>query len=338
MLTASCLLTTSLDGLEGPPLSLDAGTPDAGTPDAATPDGSAPDSAVSEGGSDANALDGGAGDGPLFDGSIADSDAEDGATKEPIPVASTGDVVRGIAEHGTDVYWVQGGPGAGIVRAPKLGGPAAFVQMAADAFDVAVDDEYVYWSTGKGNEVFRKGSASAAPGAPLFSGARETLYLATGTAGRVYATGWDFVVVGPRGDSGMSLVHYSSQMGSAGIATSASDIFWSSAAGILRGNESGQAPQSVYGNATGEIAGIATDGQEVYWMAPDGAVRALSLGIPVPPPPREVCRASVDGADAEAGARPDGTDGSRVLDVAVDDQWVYFAEPARRRISKCPKR
>jgi hypothetical protein len=132
-------------------------------------------------------------------------------------------------------------------------------------------------------------------------------------------------------------VHYFSQPGSAGIARIGGDILWSTNAGIVRGTESGDPPQSVYSSAPGEIAGIASDGQEVFWMARDGVVFALPLGNPVPPPPREVCRASLDRADADVDARPDGSDGSAVLDVVVDEQWVYFAEPARRRISKCIK-
>ena len=304
-LQASCLLTTSLDGLEGPPL--------------------APDAANPEGGS----LDGGATDRIAADGS-------DGAVREPIFVAASGPVVRGLAEHGADVYWVQGGAGAGIARAPKSGGEAVFVQMTADAFDVAADDNNVYWSTGAMNEVFRKASGSTTPGAFLFSGAGETLYLAIGASGLVYATGRDVVVAGPRGDAGTSLVHYPMQTGSAGIATSGSDIFWSGATGIMRGNESGQPEQLVYGIAPGAVAGIASDGQEIFWIAPDGTVRALAFDNPAPPPPREVCRASI--AVSDGGARPDGSDVAAVLDVAVDDAWVYFAEPPRLRISKCAKR
>ena len=80
---------------------------------------------------------------------------------------------------------------------------------------------------------------------------------------------------------------------------------------------------------------MATDGREIYWIASDGAVRAQSLTDTVPTP-REVCRAPIEG-DAEADARPDGASGGGVLDIAVDDDSVYFTEPLTRRIIKCPK-
>jgi hypothetical protein len=336
-LTASCLLTTSLDGLEGPPLLPDAGT-DGGTFDGSAgksdgePDAETESGPAADGGRDASVEDGRTDDRSVFDAIGEDSD---GAPKEPIPVAPTGDVVLGIAEHGDDVYWVQRDPNAGIVRAPKVGGPAAFVQMTSDAFDVAVDDNYVYWSTGSRNEVLRKALGSTMPsGTVLFPGAGATLYLAVEVAGRVYATGADAVTVAPRIDGGTSDAIHKFQSGAAGIALSGTDIFWSVTAGIVRGDDSPQMPRSVYASAPGEVSGIATDGQEIYWIAPDGGVRALMLNNPVPTPPREVCRASIGMGDAGT----DGGEAAAIVDIAVDDEWVYFAEPPRRRISKCLKR
>jgi hypothetical protein len=82
---------------------------------------------------------------------------------------------------------------------------------------------------------------------------------------------------------------------------------------------------------------VATDGDEIFWIATDGHVRAMSLTSPLPVP-REVCRASIEPGDAAADARPDGPTSAVIRDVAVDDTWVYFGEPALRRISKCAKR
>ncbi|HMI83902.1 MAG TPA: hypothetical protein VK550_07395, partial [Polyangiaceae bacterium] len=70
----------------------------------------------------------------------------------------------------------------------------------------------------------------------------------------------------------------------------------------------------------------------------DGAVRAVSLTNPVPLPPREVCRARIEMNDAEVDAGPDGGNNLPIIDIAVDEQWVYFSEPSLRQISKCIKR
>jgi hypothetical protein len=299
-----------------------------------------------EGGPDA-----GAGGGPNVDGGTAADrivldavDADDG-TKGPFPVADAGGTPRGIAEHDTDLYWVQSDTNAGVVRAPKNGGqPPASFQIIDNAFDVAVDANYVYWSTGKGptgNQVFRKSilASTGASGELVFPGAGETLFLAVGTGGRVFATGADAIAVGPRVDAGISDVLYQPQQGAAGIAISGTDLFWSVATGIVRGVDNGQsASQRVYDGKPGEVGGIATDGQEIYWIASDGAVRAILVNNPSGAPPREVCRASNEPSDAAIDARPDGAGSDAVADIAVDDAWVYFTEPAVRRISKCQKR
>jgi hypothetical protein len=331
------LLTTSLDGLEGPPLS-DAGAPDGGAQDAT---GDESESATDAGARDVSSDDGGHADDPaLLDGG---SDG-DGAARGPIPVADAGGTLRGIAEHDSDIYWVQSDTNAGIVRAPKTGGQSpVFFDATADAFDVVVDADYVYWSTGKGsqgNQVFRAPIGSTVPsGKVLFTGANETFFLAVGASGRVYVTGANAVTVGPRIDAGISDAIYPMQGGAAGVAVSGTDLFWSLDTGIVRGSDTGQSqPRPVYVGAPGEVGGIATDGQEIYWIASDGAVRALSLINPGPISPREVCRATVAIGDADVDARPDSAGNASMADIAVDELWVYFTEPAIGRISKCLKR
>jgi len=338
MLTASCLLTTSLDGLEGPPFSPDGGLPnDGGGADIA--DATITDSEVGSGNAD-----GGSDGGQIEDAPILDADAN-----RPSFVVRVGGVLRGIAEHGAYVYWVQPDLGAGIARVRKDGeGMSAFVEMTENAFDVAVDDEYVYWSTGgspgTGNEVHRKSlHADGSSGAFYFSGSRETLYLAAGIAGLVYVTGFNSVAVGPQRplDAGTSEQLYPMQDGAIGIAVFGMDLYWSSDAGIVRGSVAGLAqkgPQPLYRAAPGEAAGIATDGREVFWIGSHGTVRAISPDDPNATP-REVCRASAETSDAESDARPDADGGTSVVaDIAVDDEWVYFTEPAVRQISKCRKR
>lgn len=354
LFAASCLLTTSLDGLEGSSVSTDDGGSDSGAPDRSD----AGDEAGAEGGYDANGesgLDGEVGvdvidagdsrdDATINDGSddIADGAMVDGAPRVPTVVVRTGDALRGIAEHGDEIFWVQG---SGIVRAPKApdAGQLTFVDTVGNAFDVAVDNDYVYWSTGSGplgNEVYRKPLGSTTPAGPaFFPGAGETLYLAVGNAGRVYVTGAKAITVAPRVDGGFSEAIYREQSGAAGIATDGRYLVWSLDSGIVRGGLAGPPPEpgSVYPGMPGEVAGIGMDGEEVFWIGGDGVVRASPILSPLPPTPREVCR-RVEFADAEVDARPDGASAATFADVAVDDQWVYFTEPALRRISKCSKR
>ncbi|HMJ51412.1 MAG TPA: hypothetical protein VK540_05030 [Polyangiaceae bacterium] len=344
-LTAGCLLTTSLDGLEGPPLLPEGGAPEGGGSEAGSEGG--PD-ASAEGGADTEAGGGSNDDGSAVDDrTLLDGTADTGdGAKGPFPVVTKiGGVLRGIATHDTDIYWVQSDLSAGIVHAPKTGGTPMFFHVTPYAFDVAVDADYVYWSTGKGafgNEVFRKPLRSTVPSSEvvLFPGARETLYLALGTAGRIFVTGGDAVTVGSSVDAGTSYVMYMEQPGAAGIAVGSTNLFWSVTAGIVRGVETGPPPlEPIYtAGMPGEVGGIATDDQEIYWIASDGAVRALALNNPVAVPPREVCRATGAISDASVDARPDDAGNAAVTDIAIDDQWVYFTEPFIGQISKCLKR
>jgi hypothetical protein len=308
--TASCLLTTPLDGLEGPPLLPEAGPVDGGSRDGAAGAGS--------------------------DASMDDAAYGDGTSKGPFLVSAVSGVPRGITVRGPDLYWVQTETNSGIVHAEKHGQAPSFFHVTPNAFDVAVDDDYVYWSSGQGNEVFRKTIASGGAAELLFAGAGETLYMAAGDAGRLFVTGSNGVVIGPRPDAGTSDALYLSQLGAAGIALKGTELYFGVTAGLVRGGENGQAaPEAVYRTAPGEIGGVATDEAEIYWITVDGVVRALSLE-PSATTPREVCRASAQPFDA--GLPADGGASLGLADVAVDEQWVYFTEPARRRVSKCFKR
>jgi hypothetical protein len=340
MSTVSCLLTTPLEGLVGPPLSTDdGGITDGGVPgDDGETDSSRADVSdvdVDSGNADRGSDDGGHIDTPILDG--------DGGSLGPIVIARVRGVPRGIAEYGAYVYWVQTEFNTGIARILKDGttSMSEFVDMTANAFDVGVDDEYLYWSTGTNGEVYRKSIVQGgSSGAFYFSGAAGAFYLAMGPGGRIYLTGLNVVAVGPRPDAGISDALYAMQAGAAGIAMYGDQLFWSTDMGIVRGSERGQGAdpsRPVYSGMPGEVSGIATDGQDVYWIGSDGAVRAISR---VPNAmAREVCRASTETSDAESDARPDGDGGNPTrADVAVDEQWVYFTEPAVQQISKCRKR
>jgi hypothetical protein len=339
MLAASCLLTTSLEGLEGPPLPPDGGINEGGLPtDSGTADIADATIADSDGGF-GNVDIGSDSRGPIEDAPHLDGD---GDTKGPLVVTSTSGTPRGIAEYGLEIYWVQTDFRPGIAHVPKLGGMSGFIDTASNAFDVAVDAEYVYWSTGTDGKIYRKPIlADGSSGAFYFPGASGAFYLAADGAGGVFLTGLNSVAVGPRLDGGSSDALYIDQPGAAGIAIHGTEVFWSVHTGIVGGSVKGQGETpatALYDGAPGEMAGIATDGKEIYWIGAEGNVRALSLEDPSAMV-REVCRASAEMGDAESDVRPARDGGTWAgADIAVDEGWVYFTEPALRRISKCRKR
>src|SRR5258706_9690707 len=141
LVAGGCLLVTSLDGLEGPPLAATGGGAGSGgaAVDAGSPlDGSSMDS-VDQDGAPQGAV--------IF---IDRRPTKDGALK-PCP--------KGIALTSNEVYWVEAQPGpVGILHAPKDGsGLPLHVDRPSDGlldpFDVGLDNTFLYWSEFAGNVV-----------------------------------------------------------------------------------------------------------------------------------------------------------------------------------------
>ena len=160
-LTASCLLTTSLDGLEGPPLSSDGGVPDAGSES----DGGAVDivrADVSDVATDGGSADSGPDEGGnVEDAPILDADADADATARCERAArrrrqSQRRPAGNCRARRRHLLGPNRRRRRHRSRAEARGSPSASFHMTPNAFDVAVDDDYVYWSTGTDNEVHRK--------------------------------------------------------------------------------------------------------------------------------------------------------------------------------------
>src|SRR5260221_3324145 len=151
---AGCTLFSSLDGVVGPPVD-DTRDADADALGRADTDARVDGASHAEGGGT-----------DAFDGAIPDdSSAPSGAQAVYAGLISP----LGVALTATDVCWVAGDLPRGLFCAPKTGGGASTIRSldAADdafltgAFDLALDDTYVYWGNGPGNQNARRPLASA---------------------------------------------------------------------------------------------------------------------------------------------------------------------------------
>ncbi len=292
-LLTSCLLVTSLDGLEGPSSGTAGLSGTAGT-----------DTTV--GGSS-----GAAGNG----GQLGDA-----SPQGPFPVIVDRPIaIYGIAVTSTDLYWVEG-PSGGVYRASTGGNGADAVRlvMTLNAFDVAVDDAYLYWT--EGNSLWRQARADGSA-AMQWPGGGHTQYLAVGGLGRVYISnsfeGNIVVFNGVRSDA-----LYLTEPQASGMAADGENIFWARGApvGLRQGSATGSQPFDLppLTDVT-RITGVAADATYVYWI--EDNIRVKKLRRNPTTLPGTVCQAPQEIGDGN--------------DIVVDAEWVYFSEPANHRISKC---
>jgi hypothetical protein len=301
---ASCTLLASRDGLEGPPLTEGADGGDASAP------------------GDARGED-----------VIADTRPDDGADASsagPVTLFAGQQGAIGIATSGTSVYWVAGQP-RGLLRAPRAGGAITHLddvnQPVGDAFDLAVDAAYVYWSTRSDGRVQRRPLGGGA-NEPCFTAGTHAAYIALGAAG-VYVTdfqndvseagvGVGSVVLGACG--GAPATVFADQPRATGLATLAQLLYWgrNQPDGISFGATSG-GTASTFHDVTGAVGGVAVDASALYWIREARRVMRFDFAT----------RQEAELYDAGA---PFG-DG----DVAVDDEAVYWTESANGVVKRIRK-
>jgi outer membrane protein assembly factor BamB len=236
----------------------------------------------------------------------------DGGVASAVVLAS-GEEPNGLALGDADVYWTD--TGGGQVRSVnKNGGQAVTVSDApgTDPWGLAVDSTRVYWSVPN----FASGGMNATiMSIPLAGGAATTLAsnldspeLVVAGPSNVYWT-----ALGPAAvesvplDGGSVATIARDPLGGAGVAIDATDLYWSTGAGIFRAPLAGGAPTRI-GPAADAIA---VDSTNVYYVVetPNGS------GL--------VARVPIAGGTPETLAS--GRTGSLPA-VAVDDRNVYWIE------------
>jgi hypothetical protein len=271
------------------------------------------------------------GSGQDMDGAIRDVRTETPPIG-PIPVytAPMGATLRGIALHGSDLYWVECCAGRGLFKMPGgESGMAIPVQFTENAFDVAVDASSIYWSEGKNSfQVFQM-PISGGTVSPYFPhNAMSPTYITVDDAAVVYVTTEGGSIIS--GIAGPSMHLYAAQTGIAGIAFYASadaggrDVYWGYNAGIRYATtKGGGIVKDVWTGGTNESAqGVATDGQDLFWISDNKSIKKSELAIASPGPTSCINPPQDLGANA---------------DIAVNDRWIYFTWPNRNAIYRCLK-
>jgi hypothetical protein len=317
LLAAGCLLVTSLDGLEGPPLPV---TQEAGGAAGTGVDaGSPPDSAYVDAVEESVAP-----RGPVI--FVDRRPTIDGAPK-PYP--------KGITLTANDVYWVEGQPGPiAILHAPKDGSlsPARADLLSdglKDPFDVGLDDVFLYWSDFTGNVVRRRPLDGVNLASDYFAGARSAAYLAVGPNGTIYVTDYHpafgTVVLGPGNPTSLAVSVDTAPV--AGIALCMNTIYWSwgqpsyIAAKSPPDNTTVE-PQRMFvrASSSGAITGLACSGSDLYWIEDSLSIHWINTQTRTANDPLYT-------SDTDMG----------VGDIAVDDAFIYFTQPSLHMISKLAK-
>jgi hypothetical protein len=328
----ACTLLESRDGLVGPPAGGDATSP--GADGAGGREGGALDAAADGGGGDELMIESvDASDAPS-DAPTADAPAPPGDAGADGPVAIYSGLVAplGIAVHAGTICWVQGQALRSIACGPATGGSASQVATVASqssdplvdqAFDVALDDAYVYWSNGPKNQVVRQpldGGASA----QYFSGDQQTSYIVLEGA-TVWLT--DYVAgatsgnvsYGPFAGTQSQLV-YPSEKQAAGVASYGGSVYWGTPTTVSIGPEPGNAT-IVRVPSPAQVTGLAVDGAgATYFLSGNHDVYRLPLGASTP---------------LLVYSPPGAAFGDS--DLAVDAAAIYWSEHDNGRIMRLVK-
>jgi hypothetical protein len=339
---AACTLLNSQAGLVGPPLEPDAGaggsggeTSDGGSAAVPATDGSS-DGHGDSGAQHADASNTGPphGDGGLQEDTGATSPGDGGSVGDggPIAIYTARPSPLGIGVYSGTICWVEGATASSIVCGSTGGDPSSINvvatstgdPLAVDAFDVALDGTYYYWSNGPHNQVVQKPIAGGAS-AQYFTGDNWVSYIVRDfTNANVWASDWgnggtEHVVVGPSqaNPDDSTLVYTDTQV--AGVALYSNGVYWGAAGSVSFGPEAGNAtPTQV--TTSGAVTGLATDGATgtAYFIVGNQQIYKLLYESNMPQ--------LIYDAGSSFG----------VSDLAVDDA-VYWSENANGQIMRMPK-
>jgi hypothetical protein len=317
LVAGGCLLVTSLDGLEGPPLGGAGGGAAGASVDASMSDGAQQNDAPIDG----------------------ESDAADGARGGPVVFRdrTKGGTLRGLTVDKDGVYWAETSPATGILYAPKVGSSTPVhlevaTDLLGDVFDIGVDGVSLYWTDYKAATVRRRPLTGGNVADDYFTGANHAAYLAMADNGHVLLTDNNLniavVVYGPP-----SLAVANTQGPPAtGIAYASSVVYWAygNPSAIATSDVTGMSLNNNFYVPTGgvTITGIACDESNLYWIENGESIQWIDLVQKVPNAPLYTAAKKFE-------------DANNVGDIAVDADWIYFTAPLDRviyRLAKPPTR
>jgi hypothetical protein len=237
---------------------------------------------------------------------------------QPVTIAKDQMGPLGIAVSATQVFWVNRGRPA-LWRAEKDGKDPRRVDAApedgiSDPFDIAVENDTVYWTELTQNIVFSK---------PLGGGPKDATVPGPGTAGYLAVEGGKVVLADHRPGGGIvinRMVLYPEMDTVSGLAVLEGAVFWArqSARKIMSGSLT-SASQSTIVDTNGVVNGVAADGKTVYWV--EDGLRVMRAN-----------RESGTMKTLYTATVPFGES-----DIAVDETAVYWTENATglvRRLAK----
>jgi hypothetical protein len=231
--------------------------------------------------------------------------------------------VSPLARHATYLYWVNQDPPS-LWRAKKDGSAPEVMAAAGVAihpFDIAVDQDNLYWSETKDFQVYKK---------PLDGGGTKiSVRQPGGEAGFIATEGLDLFAASytpmPAAAHGDSIVTdqnlYSNLPTVAGLAVRSGFIYWAQQGdrSVVRAPVVVGAPQ-VVAHPAGRPMGLAVDDNYLYWV--EDSQRIMRAPLNSGPPPELIFQADAPFGDS---------------DVAVDGDFVFWSESKTGLIRRLAK-
>lgn len=239
----------------------------------------------------------------------------DGGPVTPSILASGEESPTGLALSPTRVYWTD--YGTGLIRSvDKNGGPPVTVDSAPGTYPwgITVDDTNVYWTV---PNFYSGGMNPAIMSIPIAGGTASTLAASAGGPELVVVSSthayWEndnavFLQSVPLDGGSVATLANTQGGGGGGLAIDATNVYWSTSAGIFAESLAGGPPTTL---TPGAAAALAVDATNIYYVTATSNGSGVVAFVPI------------------AGGTPttlaSGRTGSLVA-VAVDAQNVYWIE------------
>jgi hypothetical protein len=341
----ACTLLNSMSGLIGPPVSPDGGLVEQNADSGHTTASPHIDAQAPSQGRDAG--------GSRADGSVGISQSDDAGTasetggppNDAAPAWDGGAMALytgrtsplGVGVHSGTICWVEGQTAWQIMCGPTAGGTEPQVVATStddptvdNAFDVAMDDTYYYWSNGPNNKILRK-AINNGTSEQYFTGDNWVSYIVLGDQSApaggtsLWVSDWgnggsEHVVVGPSGSNGVDSMLVFTDSSVAGVAVYTGSVYWGSSSSYVAFGLEGGNVTATQVATSGAVTGLAIDqstgivycivnSQQIYKFASDSSQLTLMY---------------------DAGSS------FGVSDLAVDDA-VYWSENGNGQIMRMAK-
>ncbi|MGE3547405.1 MAG: hypothetical protein AB7L28_26000 [Kofleriaceae bacterium] len=237
-----------------------------------------------------------------------------------------------ITADETHIYWTAANANVVMRRVKTMASPAEIVATGqGGASSIAVDATHVYWTNFTDGTVMRRAKTLTSPPEQVATSQAGAEGIVVDTT-HIYWTNMDADTVARRVKTLAAPVELvaADQNGAYHIAVDDAHVYWTTYDGwtVMRRVKTLLAPSQMVADAQPRAAALALDATHVFWVTSEPSSN--------PSAPRRLMRASKVLGTIDVVEEYTQTS-SRIQAIALDDEYVYWADPADGEMFRKPK-